>query len=314
MTRFGFAIPATSANLGPGFDSFGLALDLYNKFEAQRADEWVVHVEGEGKGYLLEDEGNQVARAIAATCEKVGANLCAEVWCTNRVPTGNGLGSSSTARLGGVLLARELLVEAGHERLSDQHVFEIACELEGHPDNVAPGFFGGFTVCWINEKRPHYARFEPAKGLAAVVIPATGELMTDAAREMLPEDVPHVDAAFNVAHAGLLAASIVAGQPQHFSDALKDRLHEPYRSAAISDLKDIHTVLMDAGADGVALSGSGPTVIGFVSGDDDKDAYARAVEVASRASDSVKQFKGRREPLPLAISRHGAKTLHEIEG
>jgi len=309
MARFGFAIPATSANLGPGFDSFGLALDFYNKFEAEQSDTWTVHIEGEGKNYLYRDERNQVARAMKATFDRADADLCAEIWCQNRIPTGNGLGSSSTARLGGVLLARELLEEAGYERLSDQEVFEIASKLEGHADNVAAGFFGGFTVCWASDGTPQLARFEPATGLAAVVVPATTELLTDAARELLPKDVSHADASFNVAHAGLLAASIVAGHPQHFSAALKDKLHEPYRSAAIADIEDIHTILMDAGADGVALSGSGPTVIGLVAGADDGAAYRRAVEVATKASDAVRKLGTRREPLPLAISRTGAKSF-----
>ncbi|MCL2491176.1 MAG: homoserine kinase [Coriobacteriia bacterium] len=311
MAHYGYAIPATSANLGPGFDSFGIALDLFNKFEAQRANAWTVHVEGEGKGYLFEDERNQVARAMKMTFDSLDADLSAEVWCENRIPTGNGLGSSSTARLGGVLLARDIAEEAGYRRLSDQEVFEIASRLEGHPDNVAPAFFGGFTVCWMSDDVPQHARFEPANGLAAVVVPALGEVSTRESRKMLPDDVPHRHAAFNVAHAGLLAASIVAGHPEHFGAALKDKLHEPYRSASIVDLEQIHTILMEAGADGVALSGSGPTVIGLVDGTDDQEAYRRAVEIASKASEAVHALKTRREPLPLSIVREGVKQLHE---
>jgi homoserine kinase len=309
MARFGFAIPATSANLGPGFDSFGIALDLYNRFEAQRAQEYLVHVEGEGEGYLHTDARNQVACAMTSTFQFAGANMCAEIWCHNRIPTGNGLGSSSTARLGGALLARELLCEAGYRRMSNREIFEIASRLEGHPDNVAPALFGGFTVCWFNGETPHYARFEPATGLAAVVVPATTELTTQVAREMLPQAVPHSDAAFNVAHAGLLAASIVAGHPEHFNAALKDKLHEPYRSAAISDLEEIHSILTEAGADGVALSGSGPTVIALIAAPDDEAASKRAVEVAAAACDAVRALTTRREPLPLAISRSGARPL-----
>jgi homoserine kinase len=309
MATFGFALPATSANLGPGFDSFGLALDLYNRFEAEAADEWKVDVEGEGSGYLYTDEKNQVARAMKLVFEREGSDLKAHVRCRNRIPTGNGLGSSSTARLGGVLLARELLVEAGHRRLSDEEVFASASELEGHSDNVAPGLYGAFTVCWTSDGTTRCARFEPAKGLAAVVVPATSELRTADARQLLPDDVPHQDAAFNVAHAGLLAASIVAGHPEHFSAALRDKLHEPYRANAIADLDDIHSILVDAGAEGVALSGSGPTVIGLVSGTDDDEAYARAVEVASKASDAVKVLGTRREPLPLRIARDGVREI-----
>ena len=311
MARFAYAIPATSANLGPGFDSFGIALDLFNRFEAERSDTWRVHVQGEGKGILFEDERNQVARAMCTTFEQAGADLVAEIWCENRIPTGNGLGSSSTARLGGVLLARDLLEEAGFERLSDQRVFEIASALEEHADNVAPALFGGFTVCWTRDGTPQYARFEPAGGLATVVIPATTEIMTEQSRSILPAEVSHKDASFNVAHAGLLAASIIAGRPEHFRVALADKLHEPYRSSAIADLEQIHTILLDAGADGVALSGSGPTVIGLVWGPDDKEAYAHAVAIAARASDAVKGLATRREPLPLALVREGARALHD---
>ncbi len=299
-------VPATSANLGPGFDSFGLALDLHNRFDAELAPEWEVTVEGEGAGRLSTGADNRVASAMARLFAEVGRpELAARIHSVNLVPTGSGLGSSSSAIVGGLLLGQEL---AGVE-IGDQRLLELAAEIEGHPDNVAAALFGGFTVCWSDEGRTRSARFEPARGLAVVVVPATTELATSTARGMLPDAVPHEDAAFNVAHAGLLAASIATGRPELLGAALEDRLHEPYRAPAVADLQAVHDALRDAGAAGVALSGAGPTVIGLVAADTDELAHAQAVEVAERAADRIRELGTRRAPQALRIDRQGARSL-----
>jgi len=301
-------VPATSANLGPGFDSFGLALDLHNRFEAELAPEWSVEIEGEGEDALRTDGTNRVATAMARAFEALGhPELRAAIGCVNRIPLGNGLGSSSSAIVGGILLAEQLV----GEELGEQRLLELAAEIEGHPDNVAAALRGGFTVCWQEPGRGgvRTARFQPARGLAAVVIVANGELSTKTARRMLPEAVPHVDAAFNVAHAGLLAASIATGRPELLGAALEDRLHEPYRAAAVADLKQVHDILRDAGAAGVALSGAGPTMIGLVAGDTDEAAHHLAEEVAQRAADATRALGTRRAPQALRIDRAGARVL-----
>lgn len=299
-------IPATSANLGPGFDSFGLALDLHNRFEAELADEWSVTVEGEGAGALATDGSNRVATAMELAFEALGKpDLRASIGCVNRIPLGNGLGSSSAAIVGGILLAEQL---AG-EQLGEQALLELAAEIEGHPDNVAAALRGGFTVCWNDAGHVHTARFQPARGLAAVVVVANDELSTKTARLMLPEAVPHADAAFNVAHAGLLAASIATGRPELLGAALADRLHEPYRASAVADLQQVHDILRDAGAAGVALSGAGPSIIGLVAGDTDEAAHRLAEEVAQRAADRVRELGSRRAPAALRIDRAGARVL-----
>lgn len=299
-------VPATSANLGPGFDSFGLALDLHNRFEAELASDWVVDVEGEGAGVLRTDGGNVVALAMARAFAEAGAaDLRAHVTCVNRVPTGSGLGSSSAAIVGGVLLGEALAgADFGPERR-----LEIAAEIEGHPDNVAAALLGGFTVCWAESGNARCARFEPARGLAAVVVPALEELSTTVARAMLPQAVPHTDAAFNVAHAGLLAASIVAGRPELLEAALADRLHEPYRAAAVRDFAAVHQALRDAGASGVALSGAGPTVIGLVAAESDDTAHELARHVAARAADAIAALGTRHTPQALRIDRTGARIV-----
>jgi homoserine kinase len=299
-------VPATSANLGPGFDSFGLALELFNRFEAELAGEWAVEVRGEGAERLSTGADNLVARSMARAFAEAGRpELRASIWCVNSIPTGSGLGSSSTAIVGGLLLGEAL---AGAD-FGERRRIEIAAEIEGHPDNIAAALLGGFTVCWMEHALARCARFEPARGLAAVVVPAFGELATKTARAMLPEAVPHKDAAFNVAHAGLLAASITTGRPDLLGAALSDRLHEPYRLAAITDLRTVHSILSDAGAAGVALSGAGPTVIGLVVGDTDEAAHAFAEEVAGRASARVKALGTRKPPQALRIDRTGARLL-----
>lgn len=299
-------VPATSANLGPGFDSFGLALDLHNRFEAELADEWRVDVEGAGAETLATDGSNLAAVAMARAFAEAGRpELRAHIGCVNEVPTGSGLGSSSAAIVGGLLLGEALAdADFGVERC-----IELATEIEGHPDNVAAAILGGFTVCWTDAGLPRCARFEPARGLAAVVVPATHELATETARAMLPDAVPHTDAAFNVAHAGLLAASIATGRPELLASALADKLHEPYRAAAVGDLQVVHDILREAGAAGVALSGAGPTVIGLVAGTTDEAARASAEEVAERAASKLRELGTRRPPRALRIDRAGARLL-----
>lgn len=299
-------VPATSANLGPGFDSFGLALDLHNRFEAELAPEWIIEIQGEGADSLRTDSGNVVAVAMAVAFEEAGRpELRAHVRCANGIPTGSGLGSSSAAIVGGLLLG-EALADAD---FGERRRLEIAAQIEGHPDNVAAALLGGFTVCWSDEGLARCARFEPARGLATVVVPALSELATSAARAMLPDAVPHADAAFNVAHAGLLAASIATGRPELFGDALSDRLHEPYREAAVGDLRVVVEILREAGATGVALSGAGPTVIGLVAGDTDRQAFEQARIIAERAAADVHALGTRRSPQALAVDRWGARVF-----
>lgn len=304
--RAGVLVPATSANLGPGFDSFGLALDLQNRFDAELAEEWSVSVSGEGVGVLREDAENQVARAMKRGFEELGVpQLRARIACENRIPPGSGLGSSAAAVVGGLVLAEEL----SGKKLGEDRLLQIATEIEGHPDNVAAAIAGGFTVCWTDGGVHRFARFEPARGLAAVVVMSRGTLATSAARAMLPRDVPHADAAFNVAHAGLLAASIATGRPDLLGQALEDRLHEPYRAAAVSDLAAVAAVLRASGAAGVALSGSGPTVIGLVAADTDEDAHYLAEQVAAGAAPEIAEMGSRKPPVALRVNRRGTKVL-----
>lgn len=297
-------VPATSANLGSGYDSFGLALGLFNTVSAELSvsSEWRVQVVGHGEG----DEGlladNRVVDAMRHLFEAAGrAGQTAHVWCRNEVPIGRGLGSSSAAIAGGLVAANELIGRP----FSPRDIFVMATRLEGHPDNVAAALAGGFTMCW-GEGAPEYARIDPAAGLAAVCMVSPEPLSTVKARELLPGAVPHIDAAFNVGRAGLLTAGIALGRRDLLGPGMRDRLHEPYRTAAVPDLPAVAEALIIAGADGAALSGSGPTVIGLVCGDDDREALARAREVADRAHGLLSGTPVARTALALPVDRAGA--------
>jgi homoserine kinase len=305
MPRASVRVPASSANLGPGYDSFGLALGLYDLFTAEPAEEWHVEVGGEGEGELLTNGDNQVARAMARVFAAAGGPTAAHLVCENGVPTGRGLGSSSAAIVGGLVLGNAFV----REPLPKEELFRIAVELEGHPDNVAAALFGGLTVCWSDDDEPSCALLQPACGLAAVVVVSEQPLATVKARAMLPASVPHADAAFNAGRAGVLVAGMLLGSGELVSVGLADRLHEPYRAAAVTDLEDVRAVLVDAGADGAALSGAGPTVIGLVTAADDDAALERAAEVAASAGAALAGASGRQAPLAVGIDRSGAVLL-----
>lgn len=298
-------IPATSANLGSGFDAFGLALALRNHFTAELADEWSVEITGEGEGRLSGGPDNRVARSMARVFAEAGQpGLVARIRCENRIPAGAGLGSSAAAIVGGLILGDALC----GARLDREMLFALATELEGHPDNAAAALYGGFTISWgwSGEGHPRCVHLEPAGGLAAVVVSAEIPLATDASRGLLPASVPHADAAFSAGRAGLLAVGIAAGDSDALAAGLADRIHEPYRVAAVRDLEAVRTALVAGGAVGAVLSGAGPTVIGLVHGVDDRDALARAEAIAQRVRGTIATIPGRHEPRALGIARTGA--------
>lgn len=298
--------PATTANLGPGFDSFGLALALYDSFAAEPADVWSVHVAGSGEGELSLGEDNAVVRAMKLVLAEAGAqDACFAVSCENGIPQGMGLGSSAAAVVGGLLLA-DTAVEFGLPRT---RLFEIASQVEGHPDNAAAALFGGLTVCWTEGETRRYSRLEPAGGLAAVVVPAAEPLPTSDSRALLPAEVPLADAAANAAAASLLIAGLTLGRPELLRAGLTDRIHEPYRRRAVPDLERVRDLLIEAGCDGAALSGAGPSVVGLVHARDDERALRSAREVAARAAVALIGVDGRDEPLALGVARAGAEAL-----
>jgi homoserine kinase len=249
--------PATSANLGPGFDTLGLALTLYDDLSARvTGDSWRVSVTGEGAGELPTDESHLVVRAMLATFDELGARPPGvAVECVNRIPQARGLGSSSAAIVGGVQLARALV----REQLDDEAALRIAARLEGHPDNVAPCLLGGFTIAWTEASGSRAVRLDVADGVRPTLFVPQERGLTATARAALPPSVPHADAAFNTGRAALLVHALTS-DPELLFAATEDRLHQGYRAVAMPGSASLVASLRSVGVAAV-ISGAGPTVL-----------------------------------------------------
>lgn len=259
--------PATSANLGPGFDTFGLALGLYDEVDVEPRDDGDITVDlaGEGADEVPRDGNHLVVRAMRAVFERVGRELPGlDVRCRNRVPHGRGLGSSASAIVGGVTAATVLLgeVDPADGRPDRDRVFQLAADIEGHPDNVAPCVYGGFTLAWHTGEWWRCLRVEPSLRLRPVVCVPERRLSTEQARGLLPESVPRVDAVFTAGRAALMTAA-VSGQPELLLEATQDRLHESYRAPAMPESAELARALRETAELPAVISGAGPTVLVF---------------------------------------------------
>jgi homoserine kinase len=300
-------VPATSANLGPGFDSLGLALSRYDEVTARVVPgDVVVEVTGEGAGELSTGPDHLVVRAMRAAFAAL-SEACPglELRCANAIPQARGLGSSSAAIVAGLLLAREL-VEDGPRRLPDPAVLALASEIEGHPDNVAPCLLGGFTIAWTENGEGRAVRLDPHPSIRPVVYVPTTRGLTAEARAALPERVPHGDAAFNAGRAALLVHAITA-EPDLLMVATEDRLHQGYRAPAMPESAALVARLR---AEGVAavVSGAGPTVLAFAAeGDVPRDAgdawKVWQLGVADAGASIVAGTMGHAERDPVAAGR-----------
>jgi homoserine kinase len=260
------SVPATSANLGPGFDSLGLALSMRDELEGEVVDTGLhVEVSGSGADEVPRDESHLVVRSMRAAFDAMGARPPGlRLACTNVIPHARGLGSSSAAIVAGVVLARGL-VAGGEQLVDDEALFRLAAEIEGHPDNVAPAFHGGFVIS--GSEAGFYAVSSPVDPrIEAVVFVPPTPVSTEVARGLLPAEVPHAAAAADAGRTALLVAAL-AGQPEQLWRATRDYLHQDYRRPAMPE----SLALVDAlRADGVAaiVSGAGPTVLAFTDSSD----------------------------------------------
>ena len=253
-------VPATSANLGPGFDSAGLALDLADDVVVRTTSGGVqVVVEGEGAGRLPLDERHLVVRALRAAFDRLGGQPAGlALHCTNRIPQSRGLGSSSAAIVAAVVAARAL-AEDGDELLDGQASLRLADELEGHPDNVAACLLGGVTFAWSTPDGPRAVRLDAHDDLAPVAfVPATTS-STAQVRGLLPPTVPYADAVLNASRAALLPLALTR-DPALLLPATEDRLHQGYRAPAMPATARLVEELRRAGVPAV-VSGAGPTVL-----------------------------------------------------
>ncbi len=259
-------VPATSANLGPGFDSLGLALGVHDHLVAMVTEDpgVLVHIEGEGAGVLPTDEEHLVARAMLAAWTAMNVEAPGVVIrCANAIPQGRGMGSSAAAIVAGIMLARGLVVN-GEDLLPDDEVLGLATRMEGHPDNVAAALLGGFTTAWVDsddEGEPHASAVTHAVHAQVVPVVCVPQqpMSTSTARGMLDERVDRADAVFNIGRVALLTHALTEA-PQMLFPATEDRLHQQARASAYPESHDLVLGLRARGIPAV-ISGAGPSVL-----------------------------------------------------
>ena len=258
-------VPATSANLGPGYDSFGLALDRHDEVTASvTGGGLAIELAGTQTEQVPLDESHLVVRSMRACFDLLGGQPPGlRLHCVNRIPHGRGLGSSAAAIVAGVELARGLCPD-GRRLLDDAGALALAGRLEGHPDNVAACLLGGLTIAWLQDGTARAARLEPT-GVRPVLFIPPHRSATAAARAALPAQVPHPDAAFNLARAALLPLALT-GRPELLLAATEDRLHQGYRAAGMPASAGLIDQLRNDGIAAV-MSGAGPTVLALTVGD-----------------------------------------------
>ena len=234
MTKVTVKIPATSANLGPGFDTLGMALSFYDEFSAEVIPAGLeIKVLGEGEGSIALDESNLIYQSIKLVFSKFNKAVPAlSITCHNNIPHGRGMGSSGSAVAGGVMLAAGLLQP--EIVLSEQQLLDFATELEGHPDNVAPALFGGLTIAWNDDEGPKHKKLSVHRGVSPLVLVPPNQMSTKLARSLQPDSVPHTDAVFNVSRSALLVAALTQS-PELLFAATEDRLHQNYRASAMPE-------------------------------------------------------------------------------
>ena len=288
-------VPATSANLGPGFDTLGIALAYYDDLEvtAAKAGTLTIEVEGEGKGQVPNDASHLVVRAILETFKRAGQQAPGLILkAKNRIPHGGGLGSSGAAVVSGIMAAKGLL--EGIATISDKTMLDIATEFENHPDNVAPALFGGLSIAWEDEQGPHTKKLSVHRGVSPLVLVSATKMSTALARSLQPESVPHEDAVFNVSRSALLVAAMVQS-PELLFAATEDRLHQSYRATAMPETEALIRTLRKEGHAAV-VSGAGPSVLVLAS---DPAQRLKAKELAEKTHPQW-------QALLLAVDNKGA--------
>ena len=254
-------VPATSANLGPGYDAVGLALSLGMRIGLDRARQPEIEVSGTGEELVPRGPEHPAYRAARFVAEVVGEpDVHFRLVQENDIPPTRGLGGSAAALVGGAVAANELF----GGQIAAPDLLNIVCELDGHPDNAAPALLGGLVIGTLTPTGISAVRLEPKDLAVAVAVPDFA-VSTTAARRALPEQVPHRDAVFNVGRSGLLLGALATGEYHLLRVAMQDRLHQPYRAHLVPGLEEVIDVALENGAHGACLSGSGPTVLAFTS-------------------------------------------------
>ena len=298
-------VPATSANLGPGFDALGIACTLYNEMTLTLTHEKGLHIaaRGEGAAYIPGDERNIVWKSIQYLLQRADRAeefQGAKIRMNNRIPLSRGLGSSATAIVAGLTAANAIV---GSPFTRDD-LLQLATDIEGHPDNVAPAIYGGFTVNTVTNGHVECFSFLPRIFMRFVVMVPDFYLSTKSAREVLPAEVPMKDAVFNISHAAMMVAALARGSEKHLDNAFEDALHQNYRAPLIPGMFDVFAAAKKAGACGSVLSGAGPCLIAFV-----PEHRKCTEEVAAAMQEAFRAHDVEARPLHLRLDTKGARVL-----
>ena len=285
-------VPASTSNIGPGFDSLGLALSLYNHFSFKETESGLTIIgalEGE------KDTDNLVYQAMLQTFEHIGyqpRGLTIKI--DSSIPISRGLGSSSTCILAGVIGGNEI---AGAP-LSKEQLFKLATEIEGHPDNIAPALFGGFQISLMDANGLYHNQLQIAEGLKFIALIPDFSLSTQESRDVLPEKIPHKHAVENIGRVSLLLSALANGRFDLLKPSLKDSLHQPFRSNLVKGYNQVLQTSYENEALGVFLSGAGPTTMAIVTGDN--------VTFESKMKDYFKVSNYNWKVIELKIDTDGA--------
>jgi homoserine kinase len=252
------SIPATSANLGPGFDCLGVALNMNNIIEVEEIESGLIIQNADINSKIPVNENNLVYRTMKSVFDRVGYNLKGlRIVQTNNIPTARGLGSSAACIVGGICAANEI----SGANLSQYDMALLAAQLDGHPDNTTPAMFGGMIISILDKDRLHYVKIDIPQELKFAAMIPKFTLSTSKSRMMLPKKIWHKDAAFNIGRASMLVASMLTGNTKDLSFMFEDKLHQPYRKSLIPDMNRIFQKSLDYGAKGCYLSGAGSTLM-----------------------------------------------------
>lgn len=302
MDKVTVKVPGTSANCGPGFDCLGLAVTIYNQLELTLLEEarLVVESKGDGADSIPVDEKNIIWKSAKLLLERAGKSekfRGAIIRTENHVPMSRGLGSSAAAIVAGLTAANAIIGSP----FNRNEILKFATEIEGHPDNVAPAIFGGFTVSVAEKGQVQTFCFLPKIKLKLVVAVPDFQLSTRIARQVLPKVVPMKDAIFNVSRAAMLTAALIEGKENFLSLAFDDALHQPYRTSLVPGMREVFGAAKKSGALGVALSGAGPCLIAFSAANKHLEN-----EIASEMIQTFKENGVQADALILDLDTRGA--------
>ena len=292
-------IPATSANIGSGFDSLGLAVTMYNSIELEESDH--LDIQAMDDTQIPLDESNLVYQSIQYIYDLCGRPFKGmKIRQKNQIPIARGLGSSSACIVGGIVGANHLLGEP----LCQQELVNIAAKMEGHPDNAAPALLGGLVTAVLEKGKVYYVKQAIAQDLRFVAIVPDFPLKTSFARQALPRDVSHKDAVFNLSRSALMSVSLYSGNYNNLKIACDDRLHQPYRLSLINGAHEVFDLAYQLGAYAIYISGSGSTLMAIVSAE--KKDFVQQIRAGCDQL-GLKQWRIHE----LSVTNVGARVLEE---